>query len=52
MDENYKEVDFKKYCPLCEHEKLKDWKDPCCECLEYGMNEGTSKPVFFKEKNG
>ena len=21
MNENYKEVDFKKYCPLCEHEK-------------------------------
>ncbi len=50
MNENYKEVDFKKYCLLCEHEKKEDWKDPCCECLEYGMNEGTAKPIHFKEK--
>ena len=50
MDTTYKEVDFKKYCPLCKFEKLKDWQDPCNECMEYGMNEHTAKPVYFKEK--
>ena len=33
MDTIYKEVDFKKYCPLCKFEKLEEWKDPCNECM-------------------
>lgn len=51
MDEKYYEVDFKTYCALCEHKNLEEFKDPCNECLDYGMNIGTRKPVCFKEKN-
>ncbi len=49
-DNNYKEVDFEKYCKICKHEKLDEYKDPCNECLESGMNEGTEKPVLWEEK--
>ena len=44
------EVDFKKWCPFCEYEKKKEFEDPCNECLDYGMNLGTTKPLKFKEK--
>ena len=49
MEENCIEVDFAKYCKLCEHKDVKENKDPCCECLDYGINFGISKPVNFKE---
>ena len=45
-----KEVDFMKYCPECIHYKKKDYEDPCNECLDNGMNLGTTKPVKFERK--
>lgn len=50
MDESYKEVEFEKYCKTCKHEKKDEKFDPCCECLEQGMNEGTVKPICWEEK--
>lgn len=53
MEDNYIEVDFAKYCKLCEHKDLDEKFDPCCECLDYEVNFSSSKPVNFKEnKNG
>lgn len=49
-DNDLKEVLFDIYCKTCKHEKLDGWKDPCNECLESGMNEGTDKPVCWEEK--
>ena len=43
-------VDFKKYCPKCEYEKLKETLDPCNDCLAQGANLNTEKPIHFKEK--
>lgn len=50
MDEgSYKDVLFNKYCKTCKHKDLEEVKDPCNECLEYGMREGTEKPLYFEE---
>lgn len=50
MNNNLKEVDFEKYCKNCKYGELEEFKDPCNECLESGMNEETSRPVCWKEK--
>ena len=39
MEYIYKEVNFPKYCPLCEYADLYEEKDPCNECLGIPMNE-------------
>lgn len=46
----YKEVNFTKYCPLCEDADTYEEKDPCNECLGFPMNEHSEKPVYFKPK--
>ena len=49
MDE-YLEVYFDKYCKTCKHEKVNEVEDPCNDCLDYGMNEQSRKPVKWEEK--
>lgn len=47
-----KEVDFR-YCQSCKFRDLSQGLDPCNDCLEVGMREGTSKPEKWEEaKNG
>lgn len=48
--ENWKEVDFKTYCPKCKYKKLEETEDPCNECLTEGARVNTKKPLRFKEK--
>lgn len=50
--ENYKIVNFGKYCPLCIHEKEEesDPYKPCNDCLAEGARLNTTKPLNFKEK--
>lgn len=50
MESEYREVEFYIFCPKCEHEDLEEKFDPCNECLEYGMREGTRKPLHYKPK--
>lgn len=50
--DNCQFVDFKKYCKTCKNEKLRETKNPCNECLDYPINEGTSKPVKWEDRNG
>lgn len=50
MNENYKEVDFMKYCKLCKYGNQKETDAPCDECLEQPVNLYSSKPVCWKEK--
>ena len=45
----FKEVDFKTYCATCKHKGLEETKDPCNECLETGMREGTFKPEKWED---
>lgn len=48
--DDYKEVNFSKYCDLCVYREKKDYESPCNECLEEGMREGTEKPLYFEER--
>lgn len=50
MDDIYKEVYFDQYCKTCEHEKLEEKFDPCNECLDYGYNSESHKPMMWEEK--
>lgn len=49
---NTKEVYFNVYCQTCEYEKTDEHDDPCNECLCYGSNENSHKPVKWTEKRG
>lgn len=50
MDDIYKEVYFDQYCKTCEHETLEEKFDPCNECLDYGYNSESHKPMMWEEK--
>lgn len=43
-------VEFDKYCKTCEHKDLKDYLDPCHECLNNPTNTYSRKPVNYKKK--
>lgn len=42
-------VDFS-YCKKCEHKDLKDYKDPCNECLNTPTRPHSIKPINYLEK--
>lgn len=48
-DSELKEVRFDIYCPQCKHFNLEEKMDPCNECLEEFMREGTEKPEMWVE---
>lgn len=50
MYDDYKIVDFEKYCKTCEHRDLKESDDPCFDCLDEPTNLNSNKPVYYKEK--
>lgn len=47
-NEERKEVYFDKYCSHCEYKDLKEYKDPCHECLSNPVNLYSHKPLKFK----
>jgi hypothetical protein len=49
MEVNLKEVVFALYCPKCVNKELEGFKDPCNECLEVPMRDGTSVPEKYEE---
>lgn len=50
MDNDYREVDFHKYCKTCKYEKKIEWKEPCNQCLEHFANIDSQKPIKWEEK--
>ena len=50
MNDIYKEVRFDQYCKKCKHCNKKEDEEPCDECLEACMNEGTNRPRLWEEK--
>lgn len=48
MDENLKEVRFDIYCGKCKYSARDEAKDPCNECLEVGMRDGTHVPEYWE----
>ena len=49
MNEEYKEVNFEKYCNTCTYKKLSENKDPCEECLDNPVNLNSSKPIKWDD---
>lgn len=47
-DSELKEVRFTTYCKTCKYQKRHEAQDPCNECLEIGMREGTEKPEYWE----
>lgn len=45
----YKEVRFDEYCEKCKHKDLKEYENPCHECLNESENLYSHKPVNYKE---
>lgn len=41
-------VDFS-YCKKCEHKDLKDYKDPCNECLNTPTRPHSVRPINYIE---
>lgn len=50
MEDIYKEVRFDQYCKACKYADTPEQKDPCNDCLDYGGNVQTSKPMRWEEK--
>lgn len=50
MENNYKFVDFERYCKLCKHINVKDadGDEPCNSCLTECINLESEKPVKFE----
>lgn len=51
LENDKKEVFFELYCDKCEFYETNETDDPCNECLAYGWNLNSHKPIHFKEKD-
>lgn len=49
-DNEYREVDYAKYCKICKHVDCPESADPCFECLDHPLNYYTDKPVNYEER--
>ena len=49
MENQYKLVDFKKYCETCKHKNISEVEDPCNECLDNGGNLNSERPINYEE---
>ena len=50
MRDGYKEVYFDQYCSTCKNKNVKEFKDPCNECLSNPINLYSHKPINYKEE--
>lgn len=46
-----KEVYYKEYCKKCKYVKLKEYEDPCNDCLGQPYNYNSHKPIHFEEES-
>ena len=51
MESKPKEVRFDMYCKTCKFHDTPEAEDPCDECLNYGSNEDSHKPVNWEGAN-
>lgn len=49
METNMMLVDFAKYCNRCKYAPISEAEDPCRDCLNYGTNENSTRPVRYKK---
>ncbi|MBR5862172.1 MAG: hypothetical protein IKZ08_02470 [Bacteroidales bacterium] len=51
LENDYKEVNFLKYCKTCKYKNTKESENPCAECLEHPANLYSEIPVkWIKEE--
>lgn len=50
MEQMYKEVYFGEFCNKCLHKDVKEFEDPCDECLTEPVNLYSHRPVNWEEK--
>lgn len=48
--DNYKFVEFDKYCPRCSHQPEEGTGEPCNECLDIPARLYSHMPEYFEEK--
>lgn len=48
--EDYKIVEFDKYCDTCVHKDVSEDDEPCFCCLLSPVNLNSIKPVNYEEK--
>ena len=51
MDDEYKIVDFGKYCKSCKHANKSEIEDPCFECMDEFINLHSDRPVKWEESD-
>ena len=51
MENRYFEVGFETYCKICKYKDKAEKYDPCCECLDYGYNDESSKPMYWEARD-
>lgn len=42
-------VQYEVYCNRCVNKNTPEWEDPCDDCLSCPVNEGSVKPINYKE---
>ena len=42
-------VDFEKWCASCKNADKPEVDDKCAECLDYSVNQYSTKPVNWEE---
>lgn len=42
-------VDYNKYCKICKHRNLEEFRDPCNDCLDNPVMAGTKIPMHYEE---
>lgn len=51
ISDDFREVQFDRYCKYCKYVKLVETRDPCNGCLANPVNQNTDKPVKFEDKD-
>jgi len=51
MENEYKIVEFEKYCDTCKHKDVASKDEPCYECLDNPVNLNSHKPVKWEESD-
>lgn len=49
-DNEYREVNYEKYCGICKYSDCPESADPCFECLDHPLNYCTDRPVNWEAK--
>lgn len=51
MEINPKIVEYNEWCIKCQNILKKDSENPCNDCLNTPVNQGSKKPINYEENN-